>query len=214
MKNTGSILKIIYRRLREEFGPQHWWPAKTDFEVIIGAILTQNTAWLNVEKAISNLKKNKLLTPRAMKKVSRIKLANLIRPSGYYNQKTKKIKNFIHFLFRDYQGSLKKMFSGNFLDLREQLLEVNGIGPETADSILLYAGDKPIFVVDGYTRRILSRHNLIKSDASYAEIQDIFMDNLRSNAALFNEYHALFVRLGKQVCKTKPNCSICPLKDV
>lgn len=212
MKPAKEILGEIYKRLYEAFGSQHWWPGETPFEVIIGAILTQNTAWVNVEKAVKNLKKDNLLTPGALKRVSLKRLAMLIMPAGYYNQKAKKIKNFIKFLFDNYRGSLKKMFSEDFLVLRAKLLDVNGIGLETADSILLYAGNKPIFVVDAYTRRILSRHNLIKADESYTEIQNYFMDNLENDVESFNEFHALLVRLGKEICRSEPKCDICPLK--
>ncbi|MFH1578485.1 MAG: endonuclease III domain-containing protein [Candidatus Omnitrophota bacterium] len=208
-----EILNQVYQRLEDAFGPQHWWPADTSFEVIIGAILTQSTAWINVEKAIRNLKKYKLLTPQAIKKIPLKRLAGIIRPAGYYNQKAKKIKNFIHFLFDNYQGSIKRMFLKD-LALRSQLLGINGIGPETADSILLYAGNKPIFVVDAYTRRILSRHNLVRNDNSYNEIQNYFMDNLKNEVKLFNQYHALIVRLGKEICKPKPNCRVCPLRGI
>lgn len=214
MVTKKEILEEIYERLFKTFGPQHWWPGETPFEVCIGAILTQNAAWTNVEKAINNLKRERLLTPQALKKVSINRLARLIKPTGYFNQKAKKVKHFIKFLFDNYGGSLKKMFSEDFLILRSKLLEVNGIGLETADSILLYAANKPIFVIDAYTRRILSRNNLIEPNASYIEIQNLFMNNLKNEASLFNEYHALLVRLGKEICKTKPNCSICPLKDI
>ena len=211
MADAKIVLQDIYQKLYKAFGPQHWWPGQSPFEVIIGAILTQNTAWINVEKAIKNLKGNKLLSPKALRDVPIKKLARLIRPAGYYNQKAKKIKNFIQFLFENYDGSIKKMFDKDFLILRSQLLDVNGIGLETADSILLYAGNKPIFVVDAYTRRILSRHHLIEPDATYSEIQNYFMDNLENNTQFFNEYHALLVNLGKDICKTKPNCHRCPL---
>jgi endonuclease-3 related protein len=214
MKTTKAILDEIYERLFKAFGPQHWWPGETPFEVCIGAILTQNTAWMNVEKAITNLKKEKLLTPQALKKISMSRLARLIRSAGYYNQKAKKLKNFIKFLFDNYGGNIKRMLNEDFLVLRSRLLEVNGIGLETADSIVLYAANKPLFVVDAYTRRILSRHNLIGLDASYTEIQNLFMDNLEDRVLLFNEYHALIVRLGKEICKTKPNCPACPIKDI
>jgi endonuclease-3 related protein len=214
MRTDREILENIYQRLYKTFGPQHWWPGETPFEVIIGAILTQNTAWVNVKKAINNLKKKNLLTPMALRKVSQKRLAKLIRPAGYYNQKAKKVKNFIQFLFDNYRGGPKRMFSEDFLVLRAKLLDVNGIGLETADSILLYAGNKPIFVVDAYTRRILSRHNLIKTDASYTEIQNYFMDNLENEVKLFNEFHALLVRLGKEICKPKSNCRICPLRGI
>ena len=211
---TKGLLKEIYERLYRAFGPQHWWPGDTPFEVVVGAILTQNTSWKNVEKAIDNLKEKRLLSPRALRKIPVKRLAGLIKPTGYYNQKAKKIKNFMDFLFNNYSGSLKRMFSRDFLVLRGELLKVNGIGLETADSILLYAGNKPIFVVDAYTRRILSRHNLIDSHATYSEIQNYFMDNLDNRVRLFNEYHALLVRLGKEICRSKPNCEICPLKDL
>jgi endonuclease-3 related protein len=214
MRTEREILKEIYQRLYKTFGPQHWWPGDTPFEVVIGAILTQNTTWVNVEKAINNLKKRKLLTPQALKKISLKKLAGLIKSTGYYNQKARKIKNFIQFLFNNYQGSLKRMFSEDFLVLRAKLLKINGIGLETADSILLYAANKPIFVVDAYTRRILTRHSLVKPGASYSEIQNYFMDNLENRVKLFNEYHALLVRLGKEICKSKPNCHICPLRGI
>jgi len=214
MKINQNILEKIYQQLYKTFGPQHWWPGQTPFEVVIGAILTQNTAWANVEKAISNLKKKNLLTPKALKRISLKRLARLIRSTGYYNQKTKKIKSFLQFLFANYQGSLRKMFGEDFLILRSQLLGVNGIGLETADSILLYAGNKPIFVVDAYTRRILTRHNLIKRNASYGEIQNYFMDNLENKVKLFNQYHALLVYLGKKICRSNPNCHVCPLKAI
>ena len=213
-KKSFEILEQIYDKLFSFFGPQHWWPGETPFEVIVGAILTQNTSWANVRKAIGNLKNDNLLSPVALKKVSINKLARLIRPSGYYNQKAKKLKNFTSFLFSKYQGNLKKMFRQELIKLREELLSVNGIGPETADSILLYALDMPIFVVDAYTKRILSRHKLIPEDFDYHRVQEIFMKNLKPEAKFFNEYHALLVKLGKDICKTKPNCVICPLKEL
>jgi endonuclease-3 related protein len=212
MNTPQQILGEIYQRLYKAFGPQHWWPGDTPFEVIIGAILTQNTAWTNVERAINNLKQANLLSPKGLRKVSQNRLARLIKSTGYYNQKASKVKNFINFLFDNYQGSLRHMFSEDFLLLRARLLEVNGIGPETADSILLYAAGKPVFVVDAYTRRILSRHNLIKPAATYSEIQSYFMDNLENEVRLFNEYHALLVRLGKEICRPKPDCRHCPLR--
>ncbi len=206
------ILKQIYDRLYEHFGPQEWWPAETSFEVIVGAILTQNTSWSNVEKAIASLRKNKLLTPKALKAAPVSRLARLIRSSGYYNQKARKLKNFTDFLYANYGGNLKKMSKEGHFILRGKLLGVNGIGPETADSILLYAANKPVFVVDAYTRRVFSRHGLVKEDDTYSSIQSYFMDNLRNDPVLFNEFHALIVRLGKDVCKTRPDCGACPLK--
>lgn len=206
-------LNSTYEKLYSHFGSQHWWPGKTAFEVTVGAILTQNTNWQNVEKAIDNLKNHKLLNPQALHKLPQPKLASLIRPAGYYNIKAKRLKHFLEFLFKTYSGSLKKMSRQNLEILRQQLLLVNGIGPETADSILLYALSKPMFVVDAYTKRILLRHKLIRRDTSYDEIQNLFMGNLKTNVKLFNEYHALLVKLGKEYClKNKPQCQICPLK--
>lgn len=209
-------LTDIYEKLYRHFGPRHWWPS-TDgpFEVIIGAILTQNTAWSNVEKAISNLKKEKALIPRKLKAVPQKKLAKLIRSSGFFNEKAKKLKHFLDFLFGQYEGSIFRMKREKLPILREKLLSVKGIGPETADSILLYALDKPIFVIDAYTKRILSRHSLAREDATYDELQQLFMDNLKPDVKLFNEYHALIVETGKQFCKTKnPNCGACPLGNL
>lgn len=211
---TQDILEEIYHKSFAHFGPQHWWPGDTPFEIIVGAILTQNTSWTNVEKAINNLKKKKILSARKIKAISLKRLAHLIRPAGYFNVKAKRLKNFIDFLFKEYHGSLKNMFEDDYLKLRAKLLRVNGIGLETADSILLYAGEKPIFVVDAYTKKILLRHNLIENASVYSQIQNLFMDNLSCDVKLFNEYHALLVRLGKDVCKKIPLCHICPLKEV
>ncbi len=202
----------MYKKLYSYFGPQHWWPGDSPFEVMLGAILTQNTSWQNVEKAIRNLKKHKLLNPRKLYKLEQQKLASLIRPAGYYNIKAKRLKYFLDFLFQSYGGDIKRMSRVDKMVLRQELLSVNGIGPETADSILLYALNKPVFVVDAYTRRILLRHRLIKEGASYDEVQDLFTGNLKKDAKLFNEYHALLVRLGKDFClKKKGKCNICPL---
>lgn len=204
----------IYEVLSESFGPQYWWPAKTRFEVIVGAILTQNTAWSNVEKAITNLAREKLLNPSSLSTIKKKRLAYLIKPSGYYNIKADRIRNFVNFLFKKYNGSLRKMFLQDIQNLRQELLEVKGLGKETVDSILLYAGKKPIFVVDAYTRRILSRHDIVAEHSSYDEIQRLFMDNLPRNESLFNEYHALLVRLAKDICKKTPLCNFCPLKKI
>ncbi|MFH1508361.1 MAG: endonuclease III domain-containing protein [Candidatus Omnitrophota bacterium] len=207
-------IRLIYKKAFLFFGAQNWWPARTKFEVMVGAILTQNTNWKNVEKVIDNLKKKKLLEPGRLVKLNTEKLAQLIRSSGYYNIKARRLKSFLDFFHADYQGSIKKMKQQSLLYLREKLLSVNGIGPESADSILLYALDKPIFVVDAYTKRILQRHRLIKADAEYLKVQGLFMRHLKHNVQLFNEYHALLVRLGKEYClKNKPKCEICPLKN-
>jgi len=182
--------------------------------VIIGAILTQNTAWSNVERAIKNLRAEKLLTLSGINRIGTEKLAQCIRPSGCYNIKAQRIKCFIEFLFNNYRGSLQHLFKTELLLLREQLLEVKGIGPETADSILLYAAGKPVFVVDAYTRRIFSRHGLVGGSDSYSQIQSYFMDNIKADTACFNEYHALIVRLAKTFCRNKPDCNECPLKGI
>ena len=212
-KTTQATLMVVYERLLAAFGPQKWWPAQTRFEVIVGAILTQNTNWGNVEKALVNLKRNNLLSPQALKNILPRKLSSLIRPAGYFNVKTKRLKNFISFFFNEYDGSLKKMMKEDGTLLRQKLLAVNGIGPETADSILLYALDQPVFVVDAYTKRILYRHNMIASDADYATVQEMFMSVLRHDVHMFNEYHALIVRLGKDFCRPKPLCDQCVLND-
>jgi len=204
----------IFKYLYKFYGPQDWWPAKTKLEVIIGAILTQNTAWSNVEKAIKNLKKYNLISADKLYKIKVDKLAQLIKPSGYYNIKAVRVKNFINFLFGQYQGSLHKMFREKDGVLRDRLLSVKGLGPETVDSILLYAADKPIFVVDAYTKRIFSRHHLVNRNDSYQDIQNKFMRCLKHDPYLFGEYHALIVELGKNACRKKPYCDRCPLINI
>ena len=206
-------LELIYRRLYSYFGAQDWWPASNSFEVIVGAILTQNTSWQNVEKAIDKIKANRPILPKRLYSLPEKKLAGLIKSAGYYNLKAKRLRNFLSFFLRSYNGSIKKMSLTSLGKLREELLSVNGIGPETADSILLYAFNRPIFVIDAYTKRILLRHKIIREDFNYCAIQNIFMKHLKRDAKLFNEYHALLVRLGKEFClKKKPRCQICPLK--
>jgi len=206
-------LEALYNKLYSHFGPQYWWPADTDFEVIVGAILTQNTNWGNVEKAITNLKKAKVLSPRELNKISLKKLSRLITPAGFFNIKAKRLKEFLKFLFSNYGGHIERMLKEDTLSLRVKLLAVNGIGPETADSILLYALNKPIFVVDAYTKRIFSRHKFIQEGALYQDTQNLFMANLKKDVKLFNEYHALLVKLAKVYClKSKPKCLACPLK--
>jgi len=211
-KGLSNTLKKSYNKLLRAFGPQHWWPGDTPFEVIVGAILTQNTAWTNVEKAIHNLKKAKLLTPGKLHDLSQDEIAKYIRPAGYFNIKAKRLKYFLNYLFDNYGGNLKKMFKKRTDAVRRELLSVNGIGPETADSILLYAGNHPVFVVDAYTKRIFSRHQVVKTDADYHNIQELFMKNLPHDVKMFNEYHALIVKAGRDFCRTrKPLCSRCPL---
>jgi len=206
-------LRFYYDALYRAYGPQHWWPGRTRFEIIVGAILTQNTSWTNVERAIGNLRRQKLLSPLAIERVAPARLARLIRSSGYFRQKARKLKAFVRFLREAHRGSLTRMFRTTTDVLREQLLAVHGIGPETADSILLYAGKHPVFVVDAYTRRILERHHLIHGKASYEEIRDLFEQGLPRSAALFNEYHGLIVRTGKDFCHSGvPLCEHCALK--
>lgn len=205
----------VYNRLYSSLGPQHWWPAETPFEVMIGAILTQNTNWANVEKAIRNLKRNKLLYPQGIHRASNNRLALLIKPAGYFNVKTRRLKSFLKYFIGTYQADIKKMSAVNWVKLREELLSVNGIGPETADSILLYAFNKPVFVVDAYTRRIFLRHGYIKQGSSYDNVQNFFMSRLEPNAKLFNEYHALIVKTAKEFClKNNPRCGLCPLSKL
>ena len=210
-KDLKKTLPEIYDRLFKAFGPQQWWPGDTPFEIAVGAILTQNTNWGNVEKAIINLRNSKKLSAKALHAISREALAPLIRPAGYFNIKADRLKNFIDFLADRYNGSMKKMGSEELLPLREKLLRVKGIGPETADSIMLYALAKPVFVIDAYTKRVLSRHKLASEKAEYHDMQDIFYENLPRDVKLFNEYHALIVVLGKEHCRPKPRCGGCPL---
>ena len=209
--SSGRIIHQIYQRLFDQLGPQHWWPGETQFEIIVGAILTQNTNWKNVEKAIINLKKAKVLSAQALDRLTEKQIAALIRPSGYFNIKAKRLKNFLSLLFSDFGGSLKKMERMETAQLRKALLSVNGIGPETADSILLYAFHKPVFVIDAYTKRILTRHGLVDEKADYPAMQSSFEKHIRSDARLFNEYHALIVHIGKHFCKPKAQCDSCPL---
>jgi endonuclease III related protein len=207
------LLMNIYRKLYQAYGPRYWWPAETSFEVMVGAILTQNTSWRNVEKAIQKLKGKGVLNPEGIHDLKKTQLASLIKSSGYYRIKTDRVKAFVNFLFEEFDGDLKRMGRERLGELREKLLGVNGIGPETADSILLYGLKKSIFVVDAYTKRILSRHKMILENTAYEEVQKLFMEHLPLDEKLFNEYHALLVHLGKTVCKKIPRCDICPLRD-
>lgn len=201
-----------YLAMSDALGPMRWWPAGSPFEVIVGAILTQNTAWTNVERAIANLRRERLLTLKGIERTSNQRLAKLIRSSGYFRQKAIKLKAFVRFLQDEYGGSLKRMFVTPTEDLRKKLLAVHGIGPETADSILLYAGMHRVFVVDAYTRRILSRHGLANGKEDYDEIRVMFEDRLPRDVQLYNEFHALIVNTGKKWCRTKiPLCTECPL---
>jgi endonuclease-3 related protein len=205
-------LREYFDTLSNALGPMNWWPAKTPFEVIVGAILTQSTAWVNVEHALANLRQARMLSPGRMEKVPEERLARLIQPSGYFRQKAKKLKAFVGFLRERHGGSLVRMFRTPTVELRDQLLAVHGIGPETADSILLYAGGHPVFVVDAYTHRILNRHELSSGKTDYAAVQSFFQASLPQDAALYNEFHALLVNVGKNWCrKSRPRCEDCPL---
>lgn len=216
IRNAGTgpktVLLAVYEKLFACFGPQHWWPGEGPFEVMVGAILTQSTAWTNVEKAIRNLKNAGVLSPGALIRIDQEELAGLIHACGYYNAKAKKLKAFLKWLSDCCCGSLEVMFRGDTGKLRQELLGVYGIGEETADSILLYAGNRPVFVIDAYTRRIIDRLGLKTGGNEYRHYQSLFEDNLPLDAALFNEYHALFVAQGKEVCRKKPLCEKCCLK--
>lgn len=208
-------LKEIYTRLRNQFGHRNWWPATTQEEVIIGAILTQSVSWSNTSKAISNLKAHGLLSLEAIHKADTSNITSLIKSTRFYNQKAKKLKCFTEFLFNKYKGSLEALFSRSLSVLRDELLRINGLGEETVDSILLYAGNKEIFVVDAYTKRIFSRLGIIEERLSYKESQDFIMKNLSYDATLYNDYHAQIVYLGHHYCKkSNPECIKCPLQQL
>ena len=214
-ENVKELLLEIYARLRRHFGYRNWWPGETEFEIILGAILTQNTSWKNVEKALDNLKKQGLLEPEKLRKVEQSKLEELIKPSGYYRQKAERIQRFLDFFFAPpVNGKIELLKALPLKKLRKMLLEIKGIGPETADSILLYALNKPIFVVDAYTKRIFSRLRLVKENISYDELREFFEKNLPRSVKLYNDYHAQLVELGKNYCKKIPDCSACPLRSL
>ena len=203
----------MFTELLNHFGPQHWWPGETELEVIVGAVLTQNTNWTNVEKAILNLKEKGLLSLHQLDALSVSELAQLIRPSGYFNIKAKRLKNLIDLLSERYHLDLSRLLDEETDTLRKELLSVNGIGPETADTILLYASHRPVFVVDAYTHRIMRRHGMTDEQTDYHELQSLFMDHLPDDPSLFNEFHALIVKTGKEYCRRKPLCHLCPLQD-
>ena len=216
------MLLHVYERLLHHYGPQHWWPAQTRFEIIIGAILTQAVAWSNVEKAIANLKAAQALDPNALVALPVDELAHLIRPASYYNVKARRIQAFVRHLNEHYRGDLDALLSKEVYTLRNELVSIYGIGRETADSIILYAAGRPVFVVDAYTRRLFSRLDLVStpsatlrtSNTDYDELQAIFQDNLPSQVSLFQEYHALIVQHGKSLCRKSPLCTDCPLSSM
>jgi len=204
----------MYDRLWSAYGPQHWWPAETATEVVVGAILTQNTVWRNVERAIQNLKRADCLTWDALRKIPQARLATLIQPSGTYRVKAARLKAFVNYLRDHHGGSLESLLDGDLENTRRRLLSIHGIGPETADSILLYAGKRPTFVVDAYTRRVLRRHFVIDGRAKYEAVRQLFHEAVPTDVQMYNEYHALFVALGKRHCRARAMCDACPLVDL
>ncbi len=209
---AAGTLRAFYEALLEAYGPQQWWPGQTRTEIAVGAILTQNTNWKNVERAIDNLRAAGCLDWAALRDVEPARLAELIRPAGYYNLKTRRLKNLVNWLWTEHDGDFDSLTRMAPDELRDQLLSINGVGPETADSILLYALDVPTFVVDAYSARVAQRHGLIGEDFTYDELKALFEDNLPDEAPLYNEYHALIVAVGKQHCKPRPLCEGCPLE--
>ncbi len=203
----------IYNVLQNRFGHRNWWPGDSKLEIILGAILTQNTNWKNVEKALQNLKSKRVLSYKALSKLPQEELAELIRPSGYYNQKAIKIKNFLRFLHKEYKGSLTKMFQEPTESLRPKLLAIKGIGPETADSILLYAGDHLSFVIDLYTYRVMTRHHWAEEEIDYHGLQELFEDAIPKELNLYQDFHAQIVAVGHNYCRKTPKCDACPLVE-
>jgi endonuclease III related protein len=209
--STGQKLMEMFNLMQDRFGSQDWWPGDTELEMMVGAILTQNTSWKNVDKAIANLKNKGLLDIERLHSISPAALAEEIRPAGYFNIKSVRLKNLINFLVERYERDMSRFLSDETEALREGLLSVKGVGPETADSILLYAVKRPVFVIDAYTYRILHRHGLIEDQVTYDELKELFESNLPADESLFNEFHALIVRTAKEFCKGKPLCEACPL---
>ena len=212
LSSTGRKLMEMFDLMLNHFGPQHWWPGETEIEIIVGAILTQNTNWNNVEKAILNLKTDNLLSVEALYNALPSSLAENIRPAGYFNIKAGRLKNLINAIMEKYGGDITRFLNEETPKLREELISIRGVGPETADSILLYAAKRPVFVIDAYTHRILNRHGLSDDQVAYYDLQDLFMNNLPEDTGLFNEFHALIVRTGKEYCRRRPLCNLCPLE--
>ncbi|HUV86050.1 MAG TPA: endonuclease III domain-containing protein [bacterium] len=215
MTTTKDLLPEIYRRLDAAYGDQEWWPGETPLEVAVGAILTQNTAWANVEKAIANLKAAGLLEPAALARLTPSEIAPLIKPAGYYNVKARRLRAFLDFLWEEYDGDVAAMAREELPAVRPKLLAVRGVGPETADSILLYACGLPTFVVDAYTHRVLHRHGLADEAAAYDELKELFEGNVEADVAVYKQYHALLVRVGRERCRRgEPRCAGCPLEGL
>lgn len=212
--NTNNYSEA-YRLLYDHFGPQDWWPGDTPFEIMVGAVLTQNTNWSNVQKAINNLKSEDLLSYQSLCQLAVDEIAQLIRPAGYYNLKAQRLRNLLDMVATHYHGDLELFLEDDLESARENLLAVKGVGPETADSILLYACGRPVFVVDMYTHRVFSRHNMVEEETDYSTIQNVFLDHLPQETQLYNEFHALIVRVASTFCKkTKPLCEQCPLQGL
>ena len=213
LPDKKKVLRI-YKELYSYYGSRSWWPGDSPFEIAVGAILTQNTNWTNVEKAIANLKHHGVLSAVALHEMALPDVASLIRPSGYYNVKAKRLKAFIGFLMSAYGGDMALMAGTSTERLRIDLLAINGIGQETADSILLYALGRPVFVVDAYTKRVFSRHGIMDEQADYEEYQNMFHAGMKADTAVYNEYHALIVGVGKEFCRPEPRCNGCPLNKI
>ncbi|MCB0221784.1 MAG: endonuclease III domain-containing protein [Chrysiogenetes bacterium] len=207
----STPLLRYHRALSKHYGPLGWWPGETPLEVMVGAVLVQNTAWTNVEKAIANLKRERLLSLKKLHQISHDELAALIQPAGYFNLKSKRLKSLVGAVMDDWRGDLSRMFAAPTGELRAWLLGVHGVGKETADSILCYAAGHPVFVVDAYTRRILSRHALVDEEIGYDHLQDFCTGQLPQDLATYNEFHAQIVHVGKDYCRSKPRCEGCPL---
>lgn len=214
MPGQTSQLHDLYARMAARFGPTHWWPGDSPFEIALGAILTQNTAWTNVEKAIANLKAAALLSPTAILDADVESLETALRPSGYFRQKAIRVHGFCEHLMTRYGGDFARMAARPLHELRPELLALHGIGPETADDILLYACGLPVFVVDTYTKRILSRHGLVPPNIGYEHLRAYFEDRLAQDVAMFQEYHGLIVFTAKDFCRTRPRCEGCPLQPL
>lgn len=215
MEEDRNPFLRVYNRLLTHYGPQSWWPGEAAIETMVGAVLTQNTNWGNVEKAIANLRDAEQLSFTALRNMEVDELAEYIRPSGYYNVKAHRLKNLFQMIDNEYEGEVQFLLDDSLEGARENLLRVKGVGPETADSILLYAAEKPIFVIDTYTHRVFSRHEIVAEENDYYSLQQEFMDSLPEDVALFNEYHALIVAVAKEFCKKgKPRCKECPLHGV
>lgn len=213
-KPGSKTLLELYQRLHERYGPQHWWPGESRFEVIIGAILTQGTSWTNVERALSNLKASGCFSPQQLWQIPEAELATLLKPSGFFNAKARKLKAFINHLWDHYDGDLEELLAKEVSGLRAELLSIHGIGEETADDIILYAAAKPSFVIDSYTRRILKRLGLAPARETYKEYQGLFHRGLPLDAPIYNEYHALLDRHAKETCRKQPLCGGCCLRHL